>query len=187
MNIGNQLVRAITLWSTPKDYLYSFTYPTKKFVHQKPFDPEAKKAASELITKLKLTCPEMNVYLFGSLGLEISGQNDIDLYLVGIPNRFNYYQNKIKRLAGQPTRKKTGQIEWKFTFHGYPAELTLTSKDNSYFKEQKLLFETIRDNQKLLGDYETLKLSLDGKSQREYAVERIIFFNQILKTKKSFY
>jgi len=180
MRIKDKLARSMVLWSRPKDYLYSFRYSDKKTVQQKPFDPKAKKAAEELIEKIKQVCPELDTYLIGSLGFEILGQNDIDLYLIGVPSRRVVNEKKIEAIAGCAGRKSKDQTGWKFEYRGYPAEVILTGHNNRHFKEQLFLFEKIKHNKVLLEAYRALKKSLDGKSQREYTVERMIFFNRII-------
>jgi len=173
----------ITLFlQTPKDYLYSFKYSSKKkAIKINPFNPATYQRAEELMDEIKSLCPILNLYLIGSTGLQIEGMGDIDLYATATISEFEKVSEMISREFCEPSKVRKTFMEWKFDYKGVPVELNLRSPGDKYFQMQIFLFNLLKDNQVYLKEYRKLKRKMHEASRKEYTRNRMEFFNRILR------
>jgi hypothetical protein len=165
---------------SPMDYIYSFRYSNVEKIKIKPFNPKSLIAAEEIIKKLTILCPEINIILIGSVGLKIDGLGDIDLYACSLKSKLPLYYKNITKSYGQPVKVRIEYREWKFWYHGFVVELHLTDTNNRGFKNQVYLFNLIKNNQKYLNEYQKIKKMMNKHSMKEYILHRMEFFNRIL-------
>jgi len=173
-NPKNFLSRLVILW------LHPYKFPSKDILRVYPYDPESEIRARELMKKIMTLCPKLDIHLIGSIGLQIEGRGDIDLYAVTPFSEFVKTTQKIASVFGKPI--KTGKTfgEWKFEFKGYPAELHVADpKDKDYY-DQILLFNLLKNNHEYLNEYRNLKNKLNNRPMREYASKRMVLFNKVL-------
>ncbi len=174
------LIRDIRLLiKSPRDYLYSFSYPGNKKVIIKPFDPGVTRVVQKITADLKILCPGLRVHFIGSSGLKIAGANDIDLYLSCSLTEFSFYLKKLQGYFG-PCKKFRGNIvEWEIVISGFPVDVVLIDLHNRRLRNQLALYNLLKTDRKLKQQYVKLKLGLNGASQREYIRSRMDFFNRI--------
>lgn len=164
---------------TPKDYLSLYLIPRPGLVKIKPFSKKLKQLASELMDEIHKLYPELKLYLIGSVGLEVSGQDDIDLIAATEPENFSNYEMGLSKIFGIPGKKRKFFREWRTKKDYYTIDFVLYDKDSELFKKEMGFFGQLKNNKKLRAEYEQLKLKLNGFPDRTYVFKRMQFFNQI--------
>jgi len=157
--------------------------PASKRVKIYLFDKKVQKIAENIIQSVKEICPDLKVVHMGASALGIAGQKDLDIYAFSEPKDFNKYLPRLTKLFCKPKSKHETFIEWNFTRSGCSVEFYLTDPDSESMKQQIAAFETLRKDKKLLNKYENLKMSMNGKSFKEYQRKKYEFFNKILARK----
>lgn len=161
-----------------KDYLNKI--PNDKIVNIYPFDNRITKTVDEIIASIIRIYPDLEIKHMGASALEISGQNDIDIYAFSNPKDFGKYTTVLIKLFGKPLHIHETFIEWGFTRKGFDIEFYLTSKDSETMKKQIEVFETLSNDKNLLKEYEKLKESMNEKSLKEYQRKKYEFYHNIL-------
>ena len=154
--------------------------PVDKNVYIYLFDPKAVRVAEDIIQSINNIYPNLKVRHMGASALEISGQNDIDIYAFSDPKDFDKFLPGLVKLFGELLHKHKNFIEWKFTKDNFDIEFYLTAKDSETMKKQIKVFEILKNNKYLLKEYEKLKESMNGKSFREYQEKKYEFYHKIL-------
>ncbi len=173
----------------PNQEKYLSTLPTNIPVVIKPYEPKLKAVAEEIIGLVHKIDPHLEVLFMGAAGLGISGQGDLDLYILCLPGKFAGYLPDLKALFGEPIKVKETFIAWEFTRNEIPVQLYLTDPGdeiyNTGMKEQIDIFNILKNNPSLLREYADLKVSLNGQSLREYQRQKYEFYNRVLNGKRS--
>ncbi|KKQ75384.1 MAG: hypothetical protein US96_C0012G0013 [Candidatus Woesebacteria bacterium GW2011_GWB1_38_5b] len=156
-------------------FLQSIPDPKKVFV--KPFDPKVKEIGESIISKIKKQFSELEVLFMGSVALGIAGQNDIGIYALCEPREFDKFLPALKKIFGNPTKTHDTFIEWNFLEGGYQVEFYLTKPP----QRQIDIFNVLKNDQKILKEYEDLKLSFNGKRMRDYQKAKYEFYSKIMK------
>lgn len=165
---------------TPKDFVYSFTYPTNKTITIEPYNPGVTRTGNKLTAKVRAIFPELKVHFIGSARLGILGQKDIDLMIECAPDDFEKYLPGLISLFGNPDKKRSKFIEWHFVENGCSIEILLIDPSTHVFQGPLETFKLLKKNKYLLRKYEKIKKESDGISVREYKRRRMFFFNQIM-------
>lgn len=165
-----------------KDYLRKI--PDKKKVSIKPYNKRVSNVASLIIKKVNEVLPHLEIKHIGASALEISGQNDIDIYILSKPNEFDKYTPILEKLFGKPQNRKYDSISWKLDKEGFDIELYLTNPASKPMKRQLAIYKTLKQDKRLLNEYEKLKKELNGKSFREYQKKKYEFYHRILDAKR---
>lgn len=154
--------------------------PNNKIVTIYSFDNQITKIVHKIITSIKEIYSDLEIRHMGASALEISGQNDMDIYAFSNPKDFEKYITGLIKLFGKPLHIHETFIEWKFTKSGFDIEFYLTSKDSETMKRQIEVFEILSNNKSLLVEYEKLKEGMNGKSFKEYQRKKYEFYHKIL-------
>ena len=145
-----------------------------------PYDPNGKKLGEEIVTEIKDVFPNAEVKFMGSVSLEISGQKDIDIYILADPDDFGDYLPGLEKMYGKIDKQgdyvKKRFIEWKFKRSGYDIEIYLTEPPGRQIK----VYEILKSNKDLLNEYEQIKLKFSGKRYKDYQRAKYEFYNKIL-------
>jgi len=165
------------LTENQKQYLEKIS-PDKKVV-VKSFDKTTLVIAEELINKIKIVEPNLEVKHLGASALGISGQNDIDISVLCSKDEFNIHKENLSQIFGEP-KSGISIIEWNFEEHGFSVTIYLADPKNSSTAEQINVFEILKNNLTLLKEYETLKELAAKKSYRYYQQKKYEFYNKIL-------
>jgi GrpB-like predicted nucleotidyltransferase (UPF0157 family) len=155
--------------------------PADKKVRVYPFNPKVIKVTEDLIQSINNIYPDLEVKHMGASALEISGQNDIDIYAFSYPKDFGKFLPGLIKLFGEPLHQHETFVEWKFKREGLDIEFYLTAKDSETMQKQIKVFETLKNNPDLLKEYERLKESMNGESFREYQEKKYEFYHKILE------
>src|SRR3989344_500879 len=158
-----------------KDFLKKI--PADKIVRIYPFNGKVFKTAENIIQSIKEIYPNLEAKHMGASALGISGQNDLDIYAFSDPKDFGNYVPGLVKLFGEPLHKHETFIEWKFSKDGFDIELYLTSSDSPSMKRQIAVFEILKNDKKMLKEYEKLKYSMSGKPFRDYQRKKYEFYN----------
>lgn len=159
---------------------YLKTIPEDKLVHVKPYTGELQRIANQIISEVKAISQDIDIRLMGATGLGISGQGDLDMYMLHPKEDFNLYLPKLIELFGEPTHQHEDNVEWMFEREGIEVELYLTDPSTPSMAEQIRVFELLKDNNELRDEYEKLKSDSDGKRFRDYQRAKYEFYNKIL-------
>jgi len=146
-----------------------------------PFNEKAIKIGKQIIAKVKKVIPELDVRHMGASGLRISGQPDLDIYALADSKDFERYFPSLVKIFGKPKNSRPHSIAWEFSQEGYHVEFYLTDPKSPSMKRQITVFEILRNNKKLVKEYERLKSSMNGKSYRDYQKRKYEFYHRILK------
>ncbi|KKR09877.1 MAG: hypothetical protein UT39_C0026G0002 [Candidatus Woesebacteria bacterium GW2011_GWA1_39_21] len=171
------------LLQSPKDYLYSFIYIGNETVKIKKFNPKHLVCANKLMQKIKKVCPDLTLYLIGSVALRIEGMGDIDLYASTPLDKFPQVSQCLTKLFGKPLKIRRRHIVWGFKYQHISTELELTDPDDKTLRTQLRLFNLLKNNPCYLQEYRTLKNNLNNHPQLDYVRKRMEFFNRILAEK----
>lgn len=168
------------LAKSPREYIYSYTFPTNKTIKIEKYNPRVTKLGESFIKKLRAKHPELKIYFVGSAVLKIAGQKDIDLFVVSKPKNFHIYLPTLCTLFGEPMKKRKNFIEWHLEKNGCSIEVLLIDPLNNIFRGPLKTFTILKNNQRLRREYERIKLKSNGVSVREYKKRRLEFFNRIM-------
>lgn len=153
--------------------------PENQVASIKPFDPRAKSVVADIVAEIKHTAPDLKVLFMGAAALGIAGQNDLDLYIFCPEQDFEKYLPGLEAHFGKKIQG-ISIVKWEFARDSFPVELYLTDPESPSMKEQIRMFEILKNDPKLLDEYEKIKLSSDGISFREYMRRKYEFFNRAL-------
>ena len=160
-----------------KDYLAKlFPERAEAKVSIKPWDSRVITIAEGIIKTIKDKIPEADVRFMGASALRISGQNDIDIYVLCFDKDKDTYTEKLKELFGEKTKEK----KWKFFQDGFEVSVYINNPEDLKQKEQIEIFEIFKSSPQILKEYEELKLSMNGKTYREYQIAKYEFYNRVL-------
>lgn len=165
---------------TLEEEKYLKTLSKTKKVRIFKYDKKSKDIADEIIGKINKSIPELEVKFIGSPALRISGQRDIDLYVLCPQKEFPKYLQKMMRLFDIPEIMSKESIKWSFNKSGFDVELYLTDPTTPQMQRQLKVFEILKNNSELLKEYEKLKESFNGKLYCAYQKAKYKFYNRVL-------
>ncbi len=163
---------------TPDQENYLNSLPNEvlnKLVRVQPYNSEIFKIAESVIGKIEFALPDAQVLFMGASALKISGQNDIDIYVLSEAERVFENVDKLNKLFGEVKNNS-----WIQKIDGYEVTIYSDQLGSSSLKEQVRVFELLKNNPKLLKEYELLKFSIDGKTYKEYQQAKYEFYNKLL-------
>src|SRR3989344_7193532 len=134
-----------------------------------PYDPKAKEVVVDIKNKIAKGGIDLEVAHMGASALEISGQGDIDLYILCKEEDFNMYAPRLEKLFGLKV-SGISSYKWQLHINGFEIEMYLTDPKTPSMKEQIDVFEKLKNNKELLKEYELIKSSANNLSFREYKI-----------------
>lgn len=170
------------LKADPKAFLYSFTFPTDKYVHILPFDRNINENGKNLVNKIHNAHPDLVVHFVGSASLKIAGHKDIDLLAECDPKDFEKYIPVLVKIFGKEYKRRNQFVEWHTKYKGSDVQLMLIDPKHRTFKDLMAMYKLFKTNKQLLTRYKNIKNECEGKSLREYKRRRMEFFNQVMLT-----
>ena len=144
------------------------------FVH--PYDPRTDIVAEKIIRQIKQLIPEADIKYIGGSALKISGQNDVDLYII-CPSEVK--EDYFSRLFVKFGDQKRNKWQW---HDDYDIKTTvyLSDPNDRKFTEQLDFFDVCKIKPEVAKEYEAVKESVSGKSYREYQIAKYEFYNRVL-------
>ena len=140
-----------------------------------PYNPEIALIAESVAKQIKDLLPMARVEFMGASALGISGQNDIDIYILTPEAQHAEYLPKIASLFGQQIKHK-----WHWTQDGYEVSVYLADPESPSQKEQIDMHNALKSSPQLLKEYEQLKWNMNGKTYKEYQQAKYEFYNKVL-------
>lgn len=182
------ILRDFTLLrQNPKNYIYLLLFTPNQTVKLHPYNPVSGEIAREIINQITNVKTGVKVEFVGSSALKLPGYKDIDLYIPSTKKNHKAIEASLITLFGEPVKQRKMFSEWHMYKHRYRIELMLIQKTEKAYLEQKVVYDVLRKNPKILEEYKTLKLSSQGISKREYQKRRMAFYNNLVeKNKKPF-
>lgn len=165
---------------TEKQQKYIALIPETRKAIIKPFNPKGLLVVQEIMEKIKLVIPDLEVKLLGSLALEIAGEEDIDISIFCEKEKWGQYFGEIEKLFGKHNRVMLSSMKWEFETEGFHVDLILIDPNNDFAKRVAVVHGRLENDAVLLKEYENMKISFNGKSYREYQTAKFEFFNKIL-------
>ena len=141
----------------------------------KPYDPGLENIANDVIQEIHATIPDANIRFMGASELGISGQNDIDVYVLGSSGRLGGWILKLNELFGEQIKGK-----WQFNRDGFEISIYAADPESPTQKKQIEVFEKLKGNKSILKDYEKLKESMNGKTYKDYQIAKYEFYHALL-------
>ena len=140
-----------------------------KVVHIKPYNPTTSSIARKIINQIKKTIPKVRLKFMGASALGIAGLNDIDIWIFcSLEQREKY----IRKLSIIFKSKISERFDWKWTEQSIPISVKLANTKDINVQGQLVHFKVFSKNKDILKNYEDLKISLNGKTYREYATAK---------------
>ena len=162
---------------------YLATIPDGQKMVVKPFNPKGLEIVSRIIAEIKSVEPNLEVVCLGSLPLKIAGQEDIDISAFCVKEEQPKHIDNFKKLFGEPTRQTGNSICWDFQRDRFDVGVWLTDPTSETTKAQVKVFNILKNNPKLLKEYEEIKLSAKDLTYKEYQIRKYEFYNRILGLK----
>lgn len=166
-------------WWRLKSMVYLLENSSTEKVVISPFDPEGKRLADKFIKEISHALPDHSTHLIGSVGLGIAGRRDIDIFIECPPHSFTLATEKLQPLFGEPDTRKAQYREWRKEQEGWEVDILLIDPQSEKFKYQTGVVWRMQRDPVLLREYEQLKYSLNGKSERDYEREKQKFFLKV--------
>jgi hypothetical protein len=111
----------------------------------------------------------------GASALGISGQNDIDIYVLGSSDKLDGWILTLKELFGEQIKG-----EWQFNRNGFEISIYAADPESPTQKKQIEMFEKLKGNKSILKDYEKLKESMNGGTYKDYQIAKYEFYHKLL-------
>jgi GrpB-like predicted nucleotidyltransferase (UPF0157 family) len=162
---------------------YLATISDSETVVIQPWNPKTELVAKKLMDDIQSAVPDLEVFHTGAAALKISGKNDLDFSILGVPKDFDNYLPALIKVLGEPQKRGRENVRWEITRDGFPVDVHLTNKDSLGWKEHRKVFELLRDDPRLLEEYRILKERSNGVSLREYQRRKYAFYNKIVEKK----
>lgn len=146
----------------------------------KPFNPKGLEVANQIISEIKAVELDLEVICVGSVSLKIAGQEDIDINAFCIKIEQEKHLPNFKKLYGEPSRIGKASIGWDFKRDGYRVDVWLTDPTAETTKQQLKVFNILKEDPKLLKEYEQIKISAKDLPYKQYQIKKYEFYNRIL-------
>ncbi len=117
----------------------------------------------------------------GASYLEISGQNEIDIYVPVPPSVFNKTVEKMSTSLSEP-RSLYPLVRARFRLEGFNkhVDVFIINKEDKNWIDSEKFTNYLLNNPLVLDKYRELKEDGDGMSVRKYYTRKIEFINEIL-------
>ncbi|KKQ18833.1 MAG: hypothetical protein US31_C0001G0020 [Berkelbacteria bacterium GW2011_GWA1_36_9] len=165
---------------TEDEEKYLAQIPADKKVILEPYDPKTPNITEKYVKKINNAEPNLEVIHIGASALGISGQGDIDLFILCPRNSFSKYRLSLIKELGKPI-SGISLTQWHFEEDSHDIEIYLADPIEESTARQIRVHKILSSNPNLLKKYELLKESVANDSYREYQCQKYEFYNQILK------
>lgn len=165
---------------TPEEERYLLTIPEETRVVVRAYDPRVATVAQHLIERILEADHEAQVLFMGASALEISGQNDIDLYVMSLQRDFSSHRASLESLFGTPAAVSENSIKWELVGHDWPVTVYLTDPTSAAMSRQLRVNAILKTDEAARQQYEELKWVARDLPLREYQRRKYEFYHQLL-------
>lgn len=162
-----------------KDYIFTIMEPSGKKVKNFPFDKRITAWGTAWLKKIKKWVPELKVNYVGSSALKLPGQKDIDFVIECSKAQFKEKSKKITKKFGKPFIISENYIEWRRNINNKNIDILMTHTKNRMYLRCMDAYIVLSKNKKMYNKYLNLKLTMNGKSYKEYELKRSYLFNEV--------
>ena len=154
----------------------------KKKIAIIPYDPTAQNKFEKVKQKIQSVLGKKTKVLHcGATGLGISGQDEIDMYVVVPPSKYESSIPYLISLFGPPeTHYPLQRTRFVTKDNGKHIDVHLVNQEHEAWKNQVNFEDYLRSNPKTLNIYRKLKEKGAGLTEREYYKIKVGFINNIL-------
>lgn len=147
-----------------------------------PYDPNVKKIFKYVKQEIQaILGKQVEVVHRGASSMGISGQGDIDVYILVEALFFNNYLSKLVEALGKPgSLYPLERARWVKKIEGIKVETFLMNNEHPVWTESTIFETYLKTHTASLIEYEKIKQDAEGKSTREYYTVKIEFINKIL-------
>jgi len=152
-----------------------------KPIHVFPYDDRTERLYSVVEEKIKgILGEEIMVEHCGASSLGISGQDEIDVSIVTVSEKFIEYAMKLEETVGPIASWYEDRVRFKVEVEGKKIDLKLVDKNHPNYNQSKIFEAYLRNNPADLERYRILKEECNRLSTKEYYQKKIEFINEIL-------
>ncbi len=108
-----------------------------------PYNPKTEGVAEKTMCKIKEVIPNADIRYMGASALKISGQNDVDIYVITPEEIKEEYLSKLVPILREQVKKK-----WNWDEDGLEVSVYLSNPADSKFQEQLDIFDVFKIIQK---------------------------------------
>lgn len=149
---------------------------SNRIIHIQPYNPAIEGIAKAIMQKLRQRLPaDTDIRFMGASALGISGQNDIDIYVLVPDSEHSVYLAKLETILGKQVNHK-----WSWDEQGYEVSVYLADPASPSQKRQLDMHAALQNSPELLHEYEQLKSAMNGKTYIEYQTAKYEFYNKVL-------
>jgi len=147
-----------------------------------PYDPKCPEIFEEFMNFFKSKIGgDLKIVHYGASSLGISGQNEIDVYVLVSPEDFNDMVDKVSTMFGMPqSLGENKRARYKVIFKGKKIDLFVSNEEHEEWQNNLKFNSYLRNNPEALAEYKKIKEDLAGKSTREYYRAKVEFINETL-------
>lgn len=121
----------------------------------------------------------------GASSLEISGQDEIDVYVPVPEDKFEEVVVRVSELFGKPRsnypRKRARFVT---AAQGKHIDVFVINQDDDGWQDAEIFYQYLLAHPDTLDEYRVLKENSQGKSTKAYYTDKTIFINEILSRAK---
>ncbi len=170
-----------------KKFLETLNYKAvNRKVEVYPWDPVSLDVADDVIGEIKQIEPNLEILLMGSVPLKIAGERDLDITVYCPKTEQAHHGQNLVKILGEHSSSGEHHIGWEFNRDGFHVTVYLADPTSSNAQAQKQIFEKLRDNPELAKEYEQIKLTMNGKTYKEYQLAKYEFYNKVLGINEQF-
>lgn len=160
-----------------KKYLEGLpTQESHRIVHIQPYNSVIANIANGIVRALEQQLPVgTDIRFMGASALGISGQNDIDIYVLVSDVEQARYLLQLEQVLGKQENHK-----WHWYEQGYEVSIYLADPSSPSQKRQIDMHTALHNSPELLREYEQLKSAMNGKTYVEYQKAKYEFYNKVL-------
>jgi len=147
-----------------------------KIIHIQPYDPKIAGVARRVMVQISNVLPDADVRFMGASALCISGQNDIDVYVLSPAEYQAHSVSQLTSIFGAEQKR----AKWNWLEDGFEVSVWVRDPNTLKIKEQLRIFELFSTRPDILKEYEALKCSCNGKTYFQYQVAKYDFYNRVL-------
>jgi len=125
---------------------------------------------------------EINVEHCGATSLGISGQGELDIYIPISPDSFDKIINLVINIFGKPgSLYPLERARFATTIDNTKTEVFVINEKSKGWVDCCRFEKYLKENPKILKDYERLKHEGQGMSTQKYYRRKVEFINNVLK------
>ena len=158
-------------------------FNTNDSVQVFPYDPRCQDIFEEVKKTIQNKLGEsIKIEHHGASSLGISGQDEIDIYILVSTAEFNDMVLKVSSLFGEPKSiSQTKRARFRTDVDNKKIDLFVSNAEHEEWKKHVKFKQYLLDNSEALQEYKEIKENSSGKSSKEYYRVKLEFINRIFE------